>query len=79
MPFIEHRLWMTSVHYRRNYLSQRLGPICGARAVTTTDCCQLLVLCLSITRGVRGNGEDWDPMGMGVRSAMGWEWDGNGD
>ena len=25
------------------------------------------------TRGVHGNGEDWDPMGMGVRSAMGWE------
>ena len=32
------------------------------------------------SRGVHGNGEDWDPMGpmgMGVRSAMGWEWDGN--
>ena len=29
-------------------------------------------------RGVHGNGEDWDPMGpmgMGVRSAMGWEWE----
>ena len=27
-------------------------------------------------RGVHGNGEDWDPMGpmgMGIRSAMGWE------
>ena len=23
---------------------------------------------------MHGNGEDWDPMGMGVRSAMGWEW-----
>ena len=38
------------------------------------------------SRGVHGNGEDWDshgshgiPMGMGVRSAMGWEWDGNGN
>jgi len=31
------------------------------------------------TTGVHGNGEDWDPMGMGVRSAMGWEWDGNGN
>jgi len=30
-------------------------------------------------RGVHGNGEDWDPMGMAVRSAMGWEWDGNGN
>ena len=27
------------------------------------------------TRGVHGNGEDWDPMGMGVSSAMGWEWE----
>ena len=27
------------------------------------------------SRGVHGNGEDWDPMGMGVRSAMGWEWE----
>ena len=26
-------------------------------------------------RGVHGNGEYWDPMGMGVRSAMGWEWE----
>jgi len=24
-------------------------------------------------RGVHGNEEDWDPMGMGIRSAMGWE------
>jgi len=34
------------------------------------------------SRGVHGNGEDWDPMGpmgMGVRLAMGWEWDGNGN
>jgi len=35
------------------------------------------------TRGVHGNGEDWDPMGSlhgnGVRSAMGWEWDGSGN
>ena len=28
-----------------------------------------------LTRGVHGNGEDWDPMGMGVKSAMGWEWE----
>jgi len=27
------------------------------------------------TRGVHENGEDWHPMGMGVRSAMGWEWE----
>ena len=27
------------------------------------------------TRGLHGNGEDWDPMGMGVISAMGWEWE----
>jgi len=27
------------------------------------------------SRGVHGNGEDWDPMGMGVRSTMGWEWE----
>jgi len=32
---------------------------------------QSLLLC----RGVHGNGEDWDPVGMGVRSAMGWEWE----
>ena len=34
------------------------------------------------SRGVHGDGEDWDPMGpmgMGIRSAMGWEWDGNGN
>ena len=24
---------------------------------------------------MHGNGEDWDPMGMGVRSAMGLEWE----
>ena len=30
--------------------------------------------CRVTSRGVHGNGEDWDPMGMGVRSAMGWEW-----
>ena len=27
------------------------------------------------TRRVRGNGGEWDLMGMGVRSAMGWEWE----
>ena len=29
-------------------------------------------------RDVHGNGKDWDPMGpmgMGIRSAMGWEWE----
>jgi len=38
------------------------------------------------SRGVHGNGEDWEshgshgiPMGMEVRSSMGWEWDGNGN
>jgi len=24
---------------------------------------------------VHGNGEDWDPMGMRVRSIIGWEWE----
>ena len=37
---------------------------------------------IDYTRGVHRNGENWDPngyhgipMGMGVRSAMGWEWE----
>ena len=34
--------------------------------------------CSVQTRGVHGNGEDWDPMRMGIRSAMGWEWEGMG-
>ena len=45
--------------------------LCSARNDDTSTGCQC--------RGVHGNGEDWDPMGMGVRSAMGWAWDGNGN
>jgi len=45
----------------------------------STQCYLPPARCSIPARGVHGNGEDWDPMGMGVRSAMGWEWDGNGN